>query len=62
MMGGGTLFGVELSGEASLTDWAPPIYPVKLMMPLGALMVLMQGVVWLIRDLHMALTGEEMAK
>ena len=62
MLGGGTLFGLEMSGEASLTDWAPPIYPVKLMMPLGALMLLLQGLVWLIRDLHMAFTGREWTK
>jgi hypothetical protein len=31
------------------------------MMPVGALMLLLQGVVWFIRDLHMAITGREMA-
>ncbi len=52
MHGGGTLFGVEIPGELSLTDWAPPYYPVKFMMPLGALMLVLQGVVWLIRDIR----------
>jgi len=30
------------------------------MMPLGALMMLLQGIVWWIRDLHVAITGREM--
>lgn len=62
MYGGGTLFGVDIIGEVSLTDWAPPLYPIKFMMPLGAAMLLLQGVVWLIRDLKLAFTGEEWAK
>jgi len=60
MHGGGTLFGIQLRGELSLTDWAPPYYPVKFMMPLGALMLLLQGIVWWIRDIHIAVTGREM--
>lgn len=61
MHGGGTLFGTTLPGELSLTDWAPPYYPVKFMMPLGSFMLLLQGIVWFIRDLHVAFTGREMA-
>ena len=61
MHGGGTLFGVTLPGELSLTDWAPAFYPVKFMMPLGAFMLLLQGIVWFIRDLHIAITGREFA-
>ncbi len=60
MMGGGTLFGFDVPGELSLTDWAPPLYPVKFMMPFGAFMLLLQGIVWFIRDLHVAFTGKEM--
>lgn len=60
MAGGGVLFGFEILGERSLTDWAPPYYPVKFMMPFGAFMLLLQGIVWFIRDLHVAVTGEEM--
>lgn len=60
MEGGGTIFGITVPGELSLTDWAPPYYPVKFMMPLGAFMLLLQGIVWFIRDLHLAITGEEM--
>jgi TRAP-type mannitol/chloroaromatic compound transport system permease small subunit len=62
MHGGGKIFGIEVIGELSLTDWAPPFYPVKFMMPFGAFMLLLQGIVWFIRDLHLALTGKELAR
>jgi TRAP-type mannitol/chloroaromatic compound transport system permease small subunit len=61
MLAGAEIFGVVISGERSLTDWAPAYYPVKFMMPLGAFMLLLQGIVWLIRDIHIAITGKEMA-
>jgi len=61
MEAGADIFGFIIPGERSLTDWAPAYYPVKFMMPLGALMLLLQGIVWFIRDLHIAITGREMA-
>jgi TRAP-type mannitol/chloroaromatic compound transport system permease small subunit len=60
MHGGGTLFGITLPGERSLTDWAPPYYPIKFMMPFGAFMLLLQGIVWFVRDMHVAVTGREL--
>ncbi len=60
MEAGSKIFGIGVSGEMSFTDWAPPYYPVKFMMPLGGVLLLLQGVVWLIRDIHMAATGREM--
>jgi TRAP-type mannitol/chloroaromatic compound transport system permease small subunit len=57
MLGGGTVFGVRVPGELSFTDWQPPFYPVKFMMPFGGVLLLLQGVVWLIRDIHMVVTG-----
>jgi TRAP-type mannitol/chloroaromatic compound transport system permease small subunit len=60
MLGGGTLFGFELPGELSFTDWGPPLYGVKFMLPLGGLLLLLQGIDWFIRDLHMVLTGREL--
>jgi TRAP-type mannitol/chloroaromatic compound transport system permease small subunit len=60
MLGGGTLFGIELPGELSFTDWGPPLYGVKFMMPLGGLLLLLQGIDWFIRDLHLVLTGREL--
>ena len=61
MSAGNTIFGFELIGENSFTDWAPPLYPVKFLMPLGGVLLLLQGVVWTIRDIHAAFTGREMA-
>ena len=60
MEGGGTFLHILVLGERSLTDWAPPFYPVKFMMPFGALTLLLQHVVWTIRDIHVAVTGREM--
>jgi TRAP-type mannitol/chloroaromatic compound transport system permease small subunit len=59
MAGGGQIFGITVPGEMSFTDWAPPYYPIKFMMPLGGFLLLLQGIVWLIRDIHMAVTGRE---
>ena len=60
MMGGGTIFGVTVPGEMSFTDWGPPLYCVKFMMPLGGVLLLAQGINWFIRDLHMAVTGRRL--
>jgi TRAP-type mannitol/chloroaromatic compound transport system permease small subunit len=56
MMAGGTIFGIVVPGEMSFTDWGPPLYCVKFMMPLGGVLFLAQGINWFIRDLHMAIT------
>ena len=61
MLAGAEIFGIVVPGERSLTDWAPAYYPVKFTMPLGAFMLLLQGIVWLIRDIHIVITGKEMA-
>jgi TRAP-type mannitol/chloroaromatic compound transport system permease small subunit len=60
MVAGSDIFGITIPGERSFTDWGPAYYPVKFMMPLGAFMLLLQGIVWLIRDIHIAVTGREM--
>ena len=57
MNAGNTFLGFEIIGEASFTDWAPPLYPVKFLMPFGGVLLLLQGIVWTIRDAHMAFTG-----
>jgi TRAP-type mannitol/chloroaromatic compound transport system permease small subunit len=31
------------------------------MMPFGGFLLFLQGIVWLIRDIHMAVTGRQMA-
>lgn len=61
MEAGAQILGFDVPGERSFTDWGPAYYPIKFMMPLGALLLLIQGVVWFIRDVHVAVTGREMA-
>jgi len=45
--------------EVSMTPWAPPIWPVKLMLPLAALLILLQGIVKFARDIEIVVTGRE---
>jgi len=40
--------------ETSPSMWAPPIYPIKVFIPLGAFLLLLQGMAKLIRDLKVA--------
>jgi len=56
---GNTFLGIPIPGEASFTDWAPPLYPVKFLMPFGGVLLLLQGICWTIRDAHMAITGRK---
>ena len=44
---------LEHSGSA----WNPPIYPVKLMIPIGAILLFAQGITKLSRDIVTAVTG-----
>lgn len=41
-------------GEGTGTPWNPPIWPVKLAIPLAALLLLLQGVANLLRDIGIA--------
>ena len=43
--------------ETTTSAWAPAIYPVKIMIPLGALLILLQGLAKFIRDLTFAISG-----
>ena len=45
--------------ETEPTSFAPPVYPIKMMIPLGALLILLQGLAKFIRDLTLAITGKE---
>jgi len=57
---GGQMFWNALQiGERTSSYWKPLTYPVKLMIPLGASLILLQGSAKLIRDLHIAITGKE---
>jgi TRAP-type mannitol/chloroaromatic compound transport system permease small subunit len=43
--------------ETSGSAWDPPIYPIKISLPVGAALLLLQGTVKFIRDIHFALKG-----
>lgn len=51
---------VFASGRASGTDWNPRLWPVLITLPLGVLLMLLQGVAKLIRDIRIvAASGRE---
>ena len=57
---GGSLAWESLSRlEHSQSAWNPPLYPVKLMIPTGAFLLLLQGTAKLIRDIVTLFTGEK---
>lgn len=41
--------------ETSPTAWAPPVYPLKLSIPVGACLVLLQGLAKFVRDFNIAI-------
>jgi len=41
-------------GETTGTPWSPPIWPVKLAIPVAGLLLLLQGIANLLRDLGIA--------
>lgn len=45
--------------EHSITPFAPPLYPLKITMAIGALLILLQLIVKTIRDFHLAISGVE---
>jgi len=56
---GGSLAWDSLSRfEHSQSAWNPPLYPVKLMIPLGALLLMLQGLAKLILDFFILLDIE----
>jgi TRAP-type mannitol/chloroaromatic compound transport system permease small subunit len=61
MLWHGTIFAWKSVGvlEVSTSTWGPPVWPIKLMLPLGALLFLVQGIFGFIRNLITATTGKE---
>ena len=55
----GTKFAVKAISiwEHSSTPFGPPVWDIKLMIPLGALLIILQGLAKFFRDLNIALTG-----
>ena len=45
--------------EHDSTEWGPPLYPFKLMLPLGALLLLLQGLAKLVRDIQVLRKGDK---
>lgn len=57
---GGSLAWESLSTfEHSQSAWNPPIYPAKLAIPVGAALLLIQGIAKLMRDILIVVTGED---
>jgi TRAP-type mannitol/chloroaromatic compound transport system permease small subunit len=44
--------------EHDSTEWAPPLYYFKLTLPLGALLLILQGIAKFLKDLIIAIKGE----
>jgi len=49
-----------VSGRRSGTDWNPLLFPVLLTLPVGALLMLVQALAKLVRDLSIAVRGEDL--
>ena len=48
------------TNQVTNSMWHPITWPVKLAMPLGGFLLLMQGTADFIRDLHLAIRGRSM--
>ena len=44
--------------EHDSTEWGPPLYPFKIMLPLGALLILLQGIAQFVRNFITVLRGD----
>lgn len=49
---------VLISGRATGTDWNPKLWPVLITLPLGVLLLLLQGVAKLIRNIQLIATSD----
>ncbi|MDD4860323.1 MAG: TRAP transporter small permease subunit [Dehalococcoidales bacterium] len=45
--------------EKSHTTWAPPVYPMKFIVPFSAFLMILQAIAKFTRDIHTAVTGKE---
>jgi TRAP-type mannitol/chloroaromatic compound transport system permease small subunit len=51
-----------IAGEKYTGVWQPIIWPIKLMLPFGALLIVLQGLAKLTRDLVLLLTGRSLTE
>lgn len=58
--GGEVAWTSVLNQETSLTVFRSPLWPVKLTIPIGAFLILMQGIAKFTRDSYHAVTGERL--
>lgn len=47
--------------EHSRTQWSPPVWPIKVFVPIAIFLILLQGVAKYIRSLYMSITGRELS-
>lgn len=47
-------------GEHSQSPWEAPYWPMRIAIPVGAFLILLQGLAKLIRDFHLAVTGRKL--
>ena len=47
--------------ETAGTFWDPPLYPIKTLLAISAIVLLLQGFAQSIRDLYFAVKGEEIS-
>lgn len=47
-------------GERTFTMWGPPLYPLKIVIALSFVLLALQGIAKLIRDLFFVIKGEEL--
>ena len=57
--GGATAWKSIKTLEHASTQWGPPIYPFRVMLPLGALLLLLQLIAKFIRDIRILISGKE---
>lgn len=57
--GAGRAWEAIMLGETSGSPWNPPIYPILLMIPLGAFLMLLQGLAKFISDLAMVVARNQ---
>jgi len=55
--GVGMAYYAVMRQETTLTVFSSPVWPVKLTIPIGAFLILMQGIAKFIRDIFTAVTG-----
>jgi len=59
-IGGGRGWESFLVKERLFTGFYPPVWPVMLTIPLGGLLILLQGLAKAVRDFHMVVRGERL--